>query len=115
METMADELDLERLYDVHAQALFGYLLNFTRSEQDTRDALQEVFVKLARNPEALAGARDERGFLIRLARNAAVDLMRRRAARNKYHEQFGAENPSVFAPSAEPDEEAFRRELSVGL
>lgn len=38
---------IERLYDEHAQSLFAFLLNFTRNEQDTRDILQEVFVKLA--------------------------------------------------------------------
>jgi RNA polymerase sigma-70 factor (ECF subfamily) len=115
METMPDEMDLERLYDVHAQALFAYLLNFTRNEQDTRDALQEVFVKLARKPEALRGARDERAFLIRLAHNAAIDLMRRRGARERHHEQYGIEQLSPFAPSADPDEEAFRAELTVCL
>src|SRR5215469_916299 len=115
METMADALDLGRLYEVHAQALFGYLLNFTRNEQDTKDALQEVFVKLARNPDALRSARDERAFLIRLAHNAVIDLIRRRGARDRHHEQFWIENASPFAPSTDPDEEAFRRELSVCL
>jgi hypothetical protein len=45
------------VYDVHSQALFAYLLSFTRDEQDTRDALQEVFVKLARQPDLLSRAR----------------------------------------------------------
>jgi RNA polymerase sigma-70 factor, ECF subfamily len=115
METMADELDLGRLYDVHAQALFSYLLNFTRNEQDTRDGLQEVFTKLARNPKALRDARDERAFLIRLAHNAAIDSMRRRGTRERHHERYGMEHASPFAPSADPDEAAFRAELSAGL
>jgi len=115
METMADAMDLERLYEVHAQALFAYLLNFTRNEQDTRDALQEIFVKLARNPAALRSARDERAFLIRLAHNAAIDLMRRRGTRDRTHERFGVENVSVFARSADPDEESFRTELGISM
>jgi RNA polymerase sigma-70 factor (ECF subfamily) len=44
---MPASFDLARLYDDHAQALFAFLLNFTRSEADTRDLLQELFVKLA--------------------------------------------------------------------
>jgi RNA polymerase sigma-70 factor, ECF subfamily len=107
--------DMERLYDDHAQALFAFLLNFTRDENDTRDVLQEVFVKLARQPDLIGGARDERAFLIRLAHNAAVDLMRRRGARERRHEQAGAEKTSRFAPSADPDETAFRQELSIAL
>lgn len=107
--------DLEQLYDEHAQALFGFLLNFTRDEDDARDGLQEVFVKLAREPELLCAARDERAFLIRLAHNAAVDLMRRRGTRAKYQEQFETEQTPPFAASADPDEAAFRAALSAAL
>jgi len=107
--------DLERLYDDYAQALFAFLLNFTRDEADTRDLLQEIFVKLARQPDLLRAARDERAFLLRLAHNAAIDLMRRRGTRDKHHEQFGAENITAFAPTSDPDEAAFRQELSVAL
>jgi RNA polymerase sigma-70 factor (ECF subfamily) len=107
--------DLASLYDRHAQALFAFLLNFTRDEADTRDVLQEIFTKLARQPGLLRVARDERAFLLRLAHNAAVDLMRRRGARDKYHEQFGAERLEVFAPSANPDEQSFRIALADAL
>ena len=84
-------LDIERLYDEHAQALFAFLLNFTRHEADTRDLLQEVFVKLAKRPELLDGVRDERAFLLRLAHNLAIDLIRRRGTREKHYEQLAGE------------------------
>ena len=70
---MRATLDLERLYDDHAQPLFAFLLNLIRNETDTRDLLQEIFVKLARQPDLLANVRDERAFLIRLAHNAAIE------------------------------------------
>ena len=108
-------LDLHRLYDEHAQALFAFLLNFTRDETDTRDVLQEVFTKLARQPALIFGARDLRAFLLRLAHNSAIDLLRRRGARGKYHEQFGVEQLSTFAPADNPDELAFREALSAAL
>lgn len=112
---MPDESDLQRLYDEHAQALFAFLLNFTRDEHDTHDLLQEIFTRLARQPDLLRGARDERAFLIRLAHNAAIDLMRRRGTRQKYHEQLAEQPPSVFAPAENPDEAAFRDSLSRAL
>src|SRR5882724_7648119 len=112
---MPDESELQRLYDEHAQALFAFLLNFTRNESDTRDVLQDVFVKLSRQPGLLRGAREERSFLIRLAHNAAIDLMRRRGTREKHHEHFGAEPEKIFAPASDPDEAAFRDELSTAL
>lgn len=112
---MPADFDLERLYDEHAQVLFAFLLNFTRDETDTRDVLQEVFIKLARQPGLLRGVRDERAFLLRLAQNAAIDLMRRRGARDKYQQQFGVQRVSSFAESADPDEAAFRAALSAAL
>jgi RNA polymerase sigma-70 factor (ECF subfamily) len=105
---------LERLYDEHAGSLFAFLLNFTRAEADARDLLQEVFIKLAREPQRLAGIREERAFLMRLAHNAAVDLMRRRTSRDRTREGVTAEM-SPFAPADDPDEQLFRHELSVAL
>jgi RNA polymerase sigma-70 factor (ECF subfamily) len=107
--------ELERLYDGHAQPLFAFLLNFTRDEADTRDLLQDIFIKLARDPALLAGVRDERAFLIRLAHNAAIDLIRRRGTREWIRENFAAERIPLFAPAKDPDAETFRAELSRTL
>src|SRR3954463_6549919 len=107
--------DLQRLYDEHAQALFAFLLNFTRDENDTRDLLQEIFTRIAREPGRLRSAREERPFLIRLAHNAAIDLMRRRGTRQKYHDQFAEEEVSIFAADANPGVTAFRESLSRAL
>jgi RNA polymerase sigma-70 factor (ECF subfamily) len=107
--------DIERLYDEHAQPLFAFLLNFTRDEPDTRDLLQEIFAKLARQPELLTGIREERAFLIRLAHNLAVDLMRRRGTRDKTKEIFAAENISLFATTSDPDEKIYREKLAMAL
>ena len=112
---MRRETEIERLYDGHAQPLYAFLLNLTRDEADTRDLLQDIFVKLAREPELLSGVRDERAFLIRLAHNAAIDLIRRRGTRDKTKENFAAETVSPFAPANDPDEKIFREELASAL
>jgi RNA polymerase sigma-70 factor (ECF subfamily) len=112
---MPAESDLQRVYDEHAQALFAFLLNLTRDEADTRDLLQELFVRLARQPDLLGSARNPRGFLLRLAHNATIDLMRRRGARAKYHDQLAGEIESVFAQAADPDEQAFRAALTEAM
>ena len=112
---MAAPLILERLYDEHSQALFAFLLNFTRSEPDTRDLLQDIFVKLARQPGLLQSARDERAFLIRLAHNAAIDLMRRRGTRERNYSQLATEGEFIFGNTDNSDEEEFRKALSEAL
>ena len=111
---MPGKPELERLYDEHAQALFAFLLNLTRNEADTRDLLQEIFVKIVRDAQLLSGVREERAFLIRLAHNAAVDLMRRRGTRERVKEGL-AEIISPFASADDPDEQLFRDELAAAL
>ncbi len=111
---MTRPVDIEALYDAHAQALFAFLLNFTRNEADTRDLLQDVFVKVSERPALLEGVRDERAFLLRLAHNLAIDLIRRRGTREKSHEAASQALP-VFAPASEPDEQAFREALATAL
>lgn len=107
--------DIERLYDDHAQPLHAFLLNLTRNEADTRDLLQEIFIKLVRDARLLHGVREERAFLIRLAHNAAIDLMRRRATRDQTRDNFAAEAGSPFAPATDPDEQTFRQQLAAAL
>ena len=105
---------MERLYDAHAAALFPWIFSFTRSEADSRDVLQEVFCRIAARPDLLAGVRNERTFLLQIAKNAAFDLLRRRSTREKYHDAFAAE-AELFEDSAAPDEAEFRRALSQAL
>jgi len=107
--------DIERLYDEHASSLFAFLLNFTRNESDARDLLQEIFVKISREPQLLENVQNERAYLIRLARNLAIDYMRRRDARERAKENVAAEPPAIFALAGDPDEELFRRELTLAL
>ena len=112
---MAAPFDLERLYDDHAQALFAFLLSFTRNEADTRDLLQELFIKLARRPGLVEAIREERAFLLRLSHNLAIDLMRRRSARQRHYEQMAAEPLELFAAAPEPDGRALGKTLSDAL
>jgi len=107
--------NIERLYDDHASALFPFLLNVLRNEADTYDVMQEVFAKLARRSGLLDGVRDERGFLLRLAHNAAIDLMRRQGTRARNYEQLAAEPAALFAGSGDPDEQVFREKLAEAL
>jgi len=112
---MSAPLNPGHLYDEHAQVLFAFLLSFTRNEADTKDVLQELFHKLARRSDLLDGVREEMAFLIRLAHNTAIDLMRRRSTRQRNYEQFASESVLIFTPSQDPDENAFCEALTRAL
>jgi RNA polymerase sigma-70 factor (ECF subfamily) len=107
--------DLRQLYDVHAGALFGFILNLTRNEAETRDILQEVFLKISRRPEQLEALRDPRAWLLRLAHHQAVDRMRHRSAGERALEYLAVEPAPLFAASPDPDEASFRSALATAL
>src|SRR5580693_3583258 len=98
---MASTPDISRLYDDHAQAVFAFLENLVRNEADTRDIMQELFVKVARRPAMLKDLRYERGFLLRMAHNLAIDLFRRRGARERQAAQLALEPKPLFEASAD--------------
>jgi len=104
---------LAHLYDAHAPALFAFALDLTRSEADTADILQEIFCRLAARPELLRGVRDERAFLLRMVYTRVVDASRRRAVRQRFADE--ADPAALFAPAADPDENAFRESLAHAL
>lgn len=112
---MTDLQRIEGLYDEHARTLHAFLLNFTRSEADTKDLLQELFIKLARQPKLLNGLRDEKAFLLRLAHNQAIDFIRRNASKGRVVDELTEATAGLFQDAADPDTNAFRKELSLAL
>ena len=77
------------LYDAHAPALYRFLLSLTGSEADTRDLLQDLFVKLVRQPAPVLT--DPQAWLFRAARNGFIDLVRRNAHRRGVLSRYEAE------------------------
>ncbi len=66
-------------------------------------------------PGLLQGVREERGFLLRMAHNAAIDLIRRHDARERNYAQLAREQIWLFAKSPDPDEQLFREKLAAAL
>ncbi|MCX8108234.1 MAG: sigma-70 family RNA polymerase sigma factor [Verrucomicrobiae bacterium] len=112
---MATEAELRKLYDAHANALYAYLLNLTRNEADTRDIIQDIFCRLARQRGLLSRPREERAFLLRMAYNAFVDLTRRTNSRGRVEQRFAQERVSLFEEGNTSDEATLRKELQAAL
>ncbi|MFT5109535.1 MAG: RNA polymerase sigma-70 factor (ECF subfamily) [Verrucomicrobiales bacterium] len=114
---MIDDRQLESLYDEYAQRLFGYLLTFTRRDADAPDLLQDIFVKLARNPRCLDKVTSLRAFLFRMAHNLAIDWSRRSRSRRERTDGLAAEadESDFLTATTDPDAEIFREHLETAL
>ncbi len=67
----------ERLYQAHHPSLYYFLLSLTRSPEVAEDLTQDVFVKLFREIGKLEFRGSLEPWIMRVARNAALDLFRR--------------------------------------
>ena len=89
------------LYDAHAPALYRFLISLSGSEADTRDLLQDLFIKLVRQP--LSTLVDPQAYLFRAARNGFADLVRRSSRRRG---AMTAYENHLEPPSLEPPDSA---------
>ena len=75
--------DLERVYDRYGRGMLNYARALLGSPDDAEDAVQEVFVRLARNTGALNRIGDLRKYLFRATRNEVYELLRGKMRRER--------------------------------
>lgn len=69
---------LGALYDLSARRLVRYAVTLTRNQHDAEDAVQAVLLRLAARPKLLAAAERPWAFLLRMVRNEALGIVRRK-------------------------------------
>jgi len=77
-------VDLGEAYDTYAAPLYRYLVTLLGSEENSEDALQEVFLAVGR--VGLRHIRDIQPYLFQTARRQAVSLLRKRRRRGRESE-----------------------------
>jgi RNA polymerase sigma-70 factor (ECF subfamily) len=92
-----DTAALADLYDRHNRLLFGLILRILRDRAEAEEILQEVFVRVWTRAE-LYDSRlgSPTSWLVRLARNRAIDRVRARRVRE------ATSGPSLDESNAEP-------------
>jgi RNA polymerase sigma-70 factor, ECF subfamily len=87
-----DEVAIGELYDRHSRLLFGLILRILRDRGEAEEVLQEVFLQVWTRAETYNVALGSpAGWLVRIARNRAIDRMRANAVRGRAVE--GAPTP----------------------
>ena len=105
---------LDRVYDDHAQALFGFVWNWTRSDAETQAVIHELFGRLAKDPSCLESADHERAVLLQMTRRQLIDRQRSDSRRKKREVAFH-NGGALFAKTEDPDRATFRLSLQQCL
>jgi len=77
-----DKPAFEELFRRYRQPLFRFVLRFLRDEDQSRDAVQDVFLKVLRDPSRFEARSRFSTWLHAIARNLCLDLLRKRKLRN---------------------------------
>src|SRR5664279_2386732 len=70
----------EELYDLHHRLVYGIAVRMLERPALAEDLTQEVFTKIWTDPSAFRGG-NLAGWIARMTRNKAIDLLRTRAIR----------------------------------
>jgi RNA polymerase sigma-70 factor (ECF subfamily) len=96
-------IDFEQLYNDHVWDVYGFLAYRLRDRADAEDLTQHVFERALRSWASFDPQRgSERAWLLTIARNALIDLQRRR--RFRHEESIGEHGvgDDELPPSTEP-------------
>jgi len=97
-----DAGSVSALYDRHARLLFNLILRILRDRADAEDVLQEVFVAVWTRAESYDSTLGPpAAWLVRIARNRAIDRYRANAARGRLAD---ASQNAAPVPASGPEE-----------
>jgi RNA polymerase sigma-70 factor (ECF subfamily) len=98
-----DAASVSALYDRHARLLFNLILRILRDRSDAEDVLQEVFVAVWTRAESYNPALGPpAAWLVRIARNRAIDRLRANAARGRLAD--ASQDAAPAAPASAPED-----------
>lgn len=109
------EADLTRLHQAYAEPAYRLAWSVTADESLAKDVVQEVFLKLVRQPSLLEGVQSERAMIFTMARNLALDALRRRRTRDDTQQRWSRELPQWFEPTIDDDSEERQQHIVAAL
>ena len=107
-----DASALEAVWEIASRRLYGLALWRTGCEEDARDVVQEVFVRLASRRAELGRVARPDVWLLAVTHNAAIDTARRKVRRRTEPLESASH---VAAPGADPERAAAARAASDAL
>lgn len=91
-----DDLALSKLYEIHVQQLYYFVLKTAKSPELTEDVLQDVFIKLWENRSLIDPTKSLKPYLYTIARRHLLNLLKRAS-----HEIHIVEEIRKYTPFSE--------------
>jgi RNA polymerase sigma-70 factor (ECF subfamily) len=85
-----DASALEMIWHAYSSDLLAYLIGFLCSRHEAEDTLQDVFVTISQKRDSLADARKLKPYLFRLARNVALNRIKKNRRMRKREQASAA-------------------------
>src|SRR5262245_14339130 len=96
-----DERAVGELYDRHHRLLFGLILRILRDRAEAEEVLQEVFMQVWTRAETYnVSLGSPAGWLVRIARNRAIDRLRANTVRLRAVDAAPPPDDSPVSPEA---------------
>jgi len=83
-----DKNAINALYARYSSRLYRFAFGYLKSEEDARDIVQEVFVRLWCKREALKEETNLEAFLFTVAKNTIISVFRKKISEKEYLEQL---------------------------
>lgn len=79
---------INELYGQYSSRLYRFAIGYLKSEEDARDVIQEVFIRLWSNREKLKEETNLEAFLFAVAKNTVISVFRKKISEKEYLEQL---------------------------
>ncbi|MBD3224345.1 MAG: RNA polymerase sigma factor SigZ [Caldithrix sp.] len=76
-------MDFRRIYDEFNKHLLSYISKRVNNQEDARDILQEVFLKIMKNADVIRNEERIKNWIFRITRNSIIDYYR--SSQKKLH------------------------------
>jgi RNA polymerase sigma-70 factor (ECF subfamily) len=111
-----DERAVAELYDRHHRLLFGLIVRILRDRSESEEVLQEVFMQVWTRAETYnVTLGSPAGWLVRIARNRAIDRLRANAVRMRAVDEAPIVVEQAPSPEARATQSEQQRAIACAL
>jgi len=111
--------DIENLYRTHRDDLYDYLVMHIKDHGLAEDLLQDLFLKISKEPDKISGVRNKNAYLFIMTRNMIIDYWRKASVSRRIEKEFWdnieREKLVFHYPCLQDDKEAIFREITALL